>query len=330
MSVPWRRQEIEAQAARWVIRLGADLLREEDLHELEQWLAKNPAHGTALQRAQSTWAGLAALKAAPGGLRGDVVAPSHRGNPGRRPAFMTACAAVFLAVLLTGAGSDAFWFGNPMLRLAADYQTVPGESRTVTLSDGSIVQLDTASALAVHFNGRERLVKLLSGEAYFIVAPMQGQETRPFVAETAKGTAMALGTQFMVRRQGDGADVTVIEHRVRVMAAGPGPGTIVLSPGQSVRYSHNAGLGKVTEVDLNQVTAWRRGRLIFNNVRLADAVAELNRYRRGRIVIADTSLADRRVSGVFETADLQGALASVTQELGVKAVSLPPFVTLLY
>ena len=87
--------------------------------------------------------------------------------------------------------------------LEADYHTAPGESRSMMLADGSAVQLDTDIALAVRFNGQERKVELLSGEASFTVAPMQGAETRPFVVEVANGMARALGTQFMVDRKSD-------------------------------------------------------------------------------------------------------------------------------
>ena len=104
----------------------------------------------------------------------------------------------------------------------------------------------------------------------------------------------------------------------------------MLSPGQSIRFDRASGIGTVTQTDLDGATAWRRGRLIFDKVPLADVVTALNRYRRGRIVIADAGLADRRVSGVFETTDLAGALASITRELGVRIAALPPFVTVLY
>ncbi len=333
-----RQGDIDAKAAEWIVRLEGSPLRDKERQALDRWLAESPAHAAAFAYARSTWSDLATLRTAPGALLAEV-APRRRGResapwfgvPGR--SLMTLRGAAVAAALLIGAGLGAFWFGDPVTMLAADYRTAPGESRTVTLSDGSIVQLDTTSALAVHFDARERRVVLLAGAAYFTVAPMQGSETRPFVVAAANGTARALGTQFMVDRRDQAAEIVVAEHQVQVAAEMPAadkPGMVVLSPGQSVRYDRASGLGAVAETDLTRATAWRRGRLIFDKVRLADVVAELNRYRRGRIVIGDSSLGDRRVSGVFETADLAGALASVTRELGLRAVSVPPFVTLLY
>jgi transmembrane sensor len=339
VSASGQQQKVEAKAANWVIRLGGVPLRDDEQRRLDRWLAEHPAHEAAFARARSTWGELAALQTAPGMLLDDAVPSRSRPMPvpgnrlgWTRRAIMTGAAAAVVAVL-TGAGFGAFWYGNPMLMLASDYRTSPGESRTVTLADGSTVQLDTASAIAVHFDGHERRVELLSGTAYFTVTPMQGSETRPFVVAVANGTAKALGTQFMVDRQGDGAEVTAAEHRVEVTADRADEnkaGVVVLSPGQSVRYDRSSGLGAVSQVDIDRATAWRRGRLVIDRMRLADVIAALNRYRRGEIVITDAALADRRVSGVFETADLAGALAAITQELGVRMASIPPFVTLLY
>lgn len=332
-----RRQEIEAEAATWVIRLGRGPLPEDERHELDRWLAEHPAHRAVFDRAQSTWAELAALRSAPGTLVDDIRPSTRSFLPpawhGLTAASMRRAAAV-VALVMVGAGLGLFWFGDPRLLVEADHRTVPGENRSVALADGSVVQLGTDSALAVRFGDRERRVELLSGEAYFTVAPKAANETRPFVVEAANGKATALGTEFMVDRNGEGAAVTVVEHQVQIQISATTstdrPGSIVLSPGQSVRYDAVAGMGSATEVNLQRATAWRRGELVFDKARLAEVVDALNRYRRGRIVIADAGLAERRVSGFFQTADLDGALASMTRELGVRAVNLPPFLTLLY
>ncbi len=324
-----QRNEIEAIAAAWVVRLGGSTLPGEDRRALEGWLAESPAHAAAFDQARAVWTELGMLKASPGALLWDAAAvavPRRRVKTGLARA---AAAAVLLAVF---GGAAAFWTGDPLLALTADDRTAPGEIRSVTLADGSTVELGADSALRVRFTAQERRVELLAGEAYFTVAPMQGAETRPFVVAAMNGTARALGTQFMVERGGGQAQVTVAEHQVQVsaQAADEAQRSVVLSPGQTVRYDPAGGIGTVSRVDLGQATAWRQGRLVFDKVPLAAVVAELNRYRRGRIVLAATGLADRRVSGVFETSDLSGALSAITRELGVRSVALPPFVTVLY
>jgi transmembrane sensor len=331
-----RPDDIEAKAATWIIRLGRGPLRQEERRALDRWLAESPAHEAAFDRARSTWAELGDLKTAPGRLIEDGLSPPRRSffPVEWRGLAMAAMARprYVIALVVVGASLGIFWSGNPMLLLEADYRTSPGEVRSVTLADGSRVQLNSDSALAVRFNGGERRVELLAGEAYFIVAPLKESEARPFVVEAANGRAMALGTEFMVDRAHEATDVTVVEHRVEVSATDPrnGRSSVVLSPGQSVRYDRAAGMGKATEVNLGRATAWRRGELVFDKARFSEVVAELNRFRRGRIVIADAGLADRRVSGFFRIDDLDGALASMGRELGVRAMSLPPFLTVLY
>ena len=329
-----RQGEIEAKAAEWLVRLGGKPLRDEERESLGQWLGANPAHAAAFHHAEATWADLGLLKDAPGALLDDIAPELRRaGIPvGRRriasAAILQVAAVVVLAI--AGAGFVAFF---PLLLLEADYRTAPGEVRSVTLADGSTAQLDSDSALAVRFDGQERRVELLSGKAYFTVAPIHGGETRPFVVQAANGIAKALGTQLMVDREVDGAEITVAEHRVQVSAPSRddgGPASVVLLPGQRVHYDGVSGMGAVTPSDLDQATAWRRGRLIFDKARLGDVVAKLNRYRHGWIIVADASLADRRVSGVLETADVAGALASIAQELKARTATLAPFVTILY
>ncbi|WP_245304243.1 FecR family protein [Hoeflea olei] len=330
-------EQIEADAAKWVIRLGGEPLSARERAEFDRWRAQSPAHARAFAFASATWSDLAELRHDPGALARDV-APAGRW-PRRAPAgggrawLRAGIVSLALALgLVPVAGLTAFWYGDPMVMLAADYRTGPGERRNISLPDGSTMELSSASAATLHFSASERRVELLQGAAYFTAAPLGTGETRPFVVAGADGTATALGTQFLVDRSSDAVVVTVAEHEVRVALAGTDNDarSVVLSPGQSVRYTSGAGLDAVREADVEQASAWRRGRIVFDQVPLSDVVAELNRYRRGRIVITDAALADRKVSGVFETADLDRALETIARELHARTASVPPLVTLLY
>jgi transmembrane sensor len=334
---PSRHDRIEARAAKWVVRLSRSPLRNGEYRALDRWLAKSPAHAAAFDHARSIWTDLSGLKWAPGALLEELVPQRElhwaRASPQPTAGRVGLRIAVVAAVMVVAAGLGIFWFGDPLLALEADYRTAPGESRSITLTDGSIVQLDTDSALVVQFDARERRVGLLAGEAYFTVAPTQRTETRPLVVVAASGTTTALGTRFAVERVAGGAEVVVADHEVQVSAtAGHAgvSGSVVLWPGQRVRYDAISGIGAITQIDPERATAWRHGQLIFDKVRLADVVAELNRYRRGRIVIVGADLAERRVSGVFETADLPAAVSAIARELKARIAALPPFVTILY
>lgn len=239
-------------------------------------------------------------------------------------------AAAIAASLLLAVGVGRFWFGDPYILIAADHRTAPGERAAVTLSDDSTVELGPASAVDIRYTEGERRIELLTGLAYFTVAPT-GSSERPFIVESAHGSARALGTAFMVRRIGDAVEVTVTEHNVKVRRAlsDHREEGVALSVGETVRYDAD-GLSEASVVNLDHATAWRRGRLIVDRAPLSEVVTELNRYRRGAIVIANPDLASRRVSGVFDMSTPEDALDAIIRELNINAAPLPPLAVLLY
>lgn len=321
-------QNRDAIAAEWVARMAGSPLSEGERRILCGWLRESPAHRAAFDEARLAWEKMGQL-----GPLGEDAFMVRKSGKARRDSFfsqgrvaaMAACLAVVLCCAM------AWWFGNPMLMLAADCRTAPGEQRTVRLTDGSQVRLGPASAIALHYDQDERRVELLSGRADFTVAPMTGTETRPFVVTAAAGRAKALGTRFMVNRIQGGAEVTVLEHDVEVSVPGEAgiPVRAVVSPGQSVRYQRRE-MSRVRSVNPDLAMAWTEGTLVFDHAPLQDVVAELGRYRHGRIMIADLTLASRPVSGVFETQDPDAALATIIRVLGVRSASLPSVAVVLF
>nr|WP_246548181.1 FecR family protein [Ancylobacter oerskovii] len=314
------------RAAEWVARLDGAPLSERETGALRAWLGEDPEHRAAFEEASATWRELGALRRDPGPLRA-VVRPGRQGRQVSAARKAVRIGAV-VGLLALAAGIARFQLGDPWLLVAADYRTAPGELRTVSLPDGSVVELGPSSAIALDYSEGERRVRLLAGEGFFSVAPRAGEESRPFVAEAAGGTTTALGTKFVIEENGTDAEVLAVEHQVEV-ATGAGRG-VVLSPGQEVRYRRDGGLGRVHSRDVETATAWRRGLLVFDGARLGRVVETLNRYRRGRIVILDSALAQRRVSGVFPTRDLDDAIDTITTELGIGSRSIYPLITVLY
>jgi transmembrane sensor len=316
-----RQDQIDTEAAEWAARLTGGPLTDRERRALDRWLDEDPRHATTFAEARTAWAKMGQVELGSSAL-GRGIRP-RRSVGWRQITAMAAC----LLILFGGA---IVWFGDPLVMMEADYRTAPGERRTVTLHDGSTVELGPASAIAVRYDDDERRVELLSGLAYFTASPRQGEERRSFVVAAATGTARALGTQFLVERYSQAVEVTVVEHDVEVTAsARDGQGAqVVLSPGQSIRYGEQ-GLSRVESIALEQALAWRRGRLFFDRVPLDHVVTELGRYRRGRIVIANAALARRTVSGVFDTVDPDAVLATIARELDARVVSAP-LITLLY
>ena len=326
---PWREQ-LDSRAAEWVVRLAGGLSVAER-RELNRWLAESPAHAAAFEEARTAWGKMGQLRFRLGKLAEDIVPPPDspaRRGPRRRFLTLKRGLASAACLLLLAVGAT-LWHGDPRLMLTADHHTQAGERRRVTLPDGSRVELGPASAIRLDYNAGARRVVLLSGLAYFKAAPAASAADRPFIVAAANGRARVLGTAFMVAHVPGGAEVTVLEGRVEVARRAAEYGLArVLARGQAVRYSA-AGLGPVRAVNPRRATAWRRGRLIFDKAPLGEVVAALNRYRRGQIIITDPALASRRVSGIFQTATPEAALATIARDLRVNTLSLP-LLTLLY
>ena len=323
-------EQIDLRAAEWAVRLAGGLSTAER-RELKRWLAENPAHVAAFREARTAWGKMGQLRFRPGRLAEDTVpppnSPARRGPQRRCQTWKRGLASAACLILL--AVGATLWHGDPRLMLTADHHTPIGERRRVTLPDGSRVELGPASAIRLDYNASARRVVLLSGLAHFTAAPAANAEDRPFIVAAANGQARVLGTEFMVAHMPGGAEVTVLEGRVEVARpAAEYDLARVLARGQAVRYSA-AGLGSVRAVNARRATAWRRGRLIFDKAPLSEVVAALNRYRRGRIMITDPALASRRVSGIFQTATPEAALATIARDLRVNTLSLP-LLTLLY
>ncbi len=326
-----QQHSITEAAAEWAVRLHAGALTDQEQAELRQWIACDSRHEAALRFAEQTWAAL-------GEVYNDE--PNHRQRPSaaalpvrrsarRRP--WQRAAAVALVVVAAGVG----WVRGPdaLLRMQADYVTRKGEVRTVHLADGSTVELDSASAIRLDYDGVQRRISLIQGSAIFDVAPMAGPESRPFVVQSAGGQTRALGTRFVVTREADHqAWVGVLQHSVAVTlqaSPGKGAGDRVLKEGQAARYSPEEGIMALEHFDVDRATSWRRGVLIFDRQPLANVIEQLNRYRPGQVVLAHAELGEREVSGVFRLDMLDTALGTLTRELHVQRLDLAG-VSLIY
>ena len=278
-----------------------------------QWLHADPAHAEAYARAQVIWE----LSEGPARTLADEEASALQGyldamDRPRRPqvrrwAAALAMAACLLLMISLGSGwQPQRWIDD----LSADYVSAPGEIRTVTLADQSRVTLDADSAIAVDFSHGERHVQLRRGAGFFSVT----HTGEPFVVEAEKGQARVLGTQFEVRLQPHGAQVTVLSGRVGVTALRDAQQQI-LTAGQQVAYGEGSAQ-QLHAVDSEAQLAWRQGWLTYYQSTLADVVQDLRRYYPGRIVLLNDELGARKVSGSFPSRDPQAVLNSLQGVLG--------------
>lgn len=200
----------------------------------------------------------------------------------------------------------------------ADQRTATGEQRQLQLADGTVINLNTHSAVDVQFDGDTRRIILQAGE---IMVQTGHGDPRPFVVQTRDGTLRALGTRFMVKREDDGTRLSVLQSRV---AAHPENSLedVIVSAGQQV-LMHRDHLGQMLTVTAG-ADAWTRGMLVLDNVRLADMVDELNRYHRGHLGV-DPRVADLRITGSFPLDNLELALNALPPILPVKVKQLTPW-----
>ncbi|MEZ1318535.1 FecR family protein [Pseudomonas fluorescens] len=193
----------------------------------------------------------------------------------------------------------------------ADQRTATGEQRTLRLSDGTVINLNTHSALDVRFDAKQRRVILQDGE---ILVETGHGDARPFIVETREGRMHALGTRFLVKREEQGTRLSVLKSAV---AARPESSTDeqTLQEGQQV-LMRSDGLGPVVALGVG-ADAWTRGMLVVDNARLEDLVHELGRYRRGHLGVAP-EVADLRITGSFPLNDTDLALSALLPTLPVQ------------
>ncbi|EJN35376.1 Fe2+-dicitrate sensor, membrane component [Pseudomonas sp. GM78] len=193
----------------------------------------------------------------------------------------------------------------------ADQRTATGEQRTLRLDDGTLINLNTHSAVDVRFDDKQRLVILQEGE---ILVETGHGDARPFIVETREGSMRALGTRFLVKREEQGTRLGVLQSAV---AAHPqsSPEEQILHEGQQMLIRGD-GLGPIVALNLG-ADAWTRGMLVVDNARLEDLVREIGRYRPGHLGVAP-EVADLRITGSFPLKNTDLALNALLPTLPVQ------------
>ncbi|VUZ25026.1 Protein FecR [uncultured Comamonas sp.] len=296
-------EKVALQAAEWFFLLQDGKVSAQDHQRCQRWRAAHPAHEAAWQKAQQV------------GQRFAQLPPSLALTTLNRPAAQRRAAAQALAVLLLAAPAGWLaWRQAGGIDLWADYRSATGERREVVLADGSSVQLDTASAIDVHFDSELRLIRLCHGAIHVQTAADPQPAYRPFVVATEQGRLRALGTRFTVRQDGGFTRVAVFEGAVEMRPADSAAPAQVLQAGQQAQMGERE-ISAIEAVPPH-ADGWTRGVLQVRNMRLDDFAAELARYRPG-IVRCDPAVAGLRISGAFQLRDTTPVLDSLPQVLPV-------------
>ena len=293
---------LREEARRWLLRMSSGQADAEDEWALEAWLARSDEHRRQFAEVHRLWNELDQL---PESAWLDAGPPRLRG----RRWLPLAMAASLVAVMLAG---GLLWhnlagFEQPQAQW--QYVTQTAEVRSVSLEDGSLIELGARSRITVEYASDQRRVLLQDGEAFFEVA---GDAERPFLIDVGVGRVRVLGTAFNIHRSGNQVTVAVARGEVSVSRDSHEE---VLTTGQRLRLSQTE-LHRLDDGNPVDMASWREGRRVFRDTPLADVVADLNRYSRVPVIIADTRLAGMRVTGAFENfADIAGVLETIELSL---------------
>lgn len=161
--------------------------------------------------------------------------------------------------------------------------TVPrGMNKKITLADGTRIWLNAESQLEYPetFEGQERRLVHLKGEAYFEVAK---DTAHPFIVETDLLETQVLGTSFNVRAYSpDDAHVTLLEGSIKVSDTHHKK-ELLIKPGQNATLQ-KGGTFSVNEVQAKDYSTWAEGQFYFDNTELVEIMRELGRWYNINII----------------------------------------------
>lgn len=318
---------IEAKAAIWLAKRDRGLTpAEQDMYL--QWLRDDERHRVALLRLERTWSTL------------DLMTewrPQHSPKPNpdllanrRRIGWswtagigaLAAAAVLTTGIFILRDRSDAPAGVAPMS--VAAINVAPGPER-LNLPDGSMVEINRGGRIETRFTASERRVRLVSGEAHFIIAK---DSTRPFVVDAGAVAVRAVGTAFDVRRGSASVEVLVTEGRVqleRTRRAGEEadePTALGAGDFATVDLTTPAAAPRVISLsrgEIERALAWQGAKLEFADQPLQEVVAQFNLRNGQRLVIGDPELSGVLVGGSFRADNVEAFVRLLELSFGMSA-----------
>ena len=327
---------LRATAAQWTIRRDRGLSATESI-DYELWLAADPRHAAAMQRSSAAWS---LLDRIPENVAAPVLATATRRRSfWRRSLVLTSLAAAAALALVAVRFTRSSALPSPAL--ASTTANAPSSApRQLTLSDGTVVQLNTGSEVLEQFTAAERRVLLARGEAHFAVTK---NPARPFVVHAGNVDVRAVGTAFNVNLKAATVDVLVTEGVVELNRPSPAVPTdataapnavlprltaneraivslVPTSPTSPASLAPAIVVTTATPDDIARTLAWQAPLLRLGGSTLAELVLEFQRRSGQRVILADPALASLRVGGRFRADDLAGFthLLATTLDLEVE------------
>lgn len=301
-------ESVKLQAAQWLARQRSNLRTDGDARGFQAWLAEDPAHGEAFEALTAVW---------------DMAGSYQRDMRGARaPVTSTSRRAVMAGLAITPIVAGTAYLALPRSAEARTYVTRLGEQRAIILPDDSRALLDTNSRMDVLFGHDMRMIMLRYGRANFTVVP---DKDRPFVVKAAESQIVADASNFDVRCDGQNACVMLFSGRASVNLNNE---VRRLAPGERMALVGQT-IAAIDRPRPAAAGAWHSGRSIFEDTRLSEAVAEMNRYSPVGLEIRGRDLGDKRISGVYRNGDNIAFANTVAALMGARVQETPSRVILV-
>ena len=309
------------QAAQWFARLRAEDFSEDERDQFESWLRADASHRAAFKEMEETWQEVGFLLS-PSSLPKRHVAP-ERNHLFIWPRFQLAgLAAMFLliiSILIFRSEITNYWV--LIMGEEITYRTEIGETQKITLTDGSRLEINGHSSVTVCFNRWRRKVDLPEGEVFFQVAY---NSQRPFEVRSHQGMVRVLGTSFHMRSRNGRVSVDVENGRVQIITdpernSGILGRGVIIKGGQGVNYNWSGRMDRMRVARLDEVSAWRKGKIVFRSKRLCEVLQELGHYHRVKLKLGDKKLWNSRFTGTFNSHDLDEILEAIKVSFSLKS-----------
>ena len=302
---------ITEAAAQWCMRLHEPDCTRQEREAFAVWLNANPLHALEYEAMLEIW-GVSEHLTRPPPATAQVVALPAAPRRSTWQRFAVAAVVTLLALPVAAySGWQLGWLPNAHERYSAD-----ASAKTVTLPDGSQVELNLGSQLTFSNYKDQRRVTLGKGEAFFKVSH---DASHPFLVQAAEGQVRVTGTQFNVWMYEDQVRVTLLEGSVLVTSnkrlSGDG---LRLEPGMQARYKAGDYAAQISPTSaVTSELAWRNGKLVLDNLSLADALPLINRYLDIPLALADSATGKLRIGGVFNTREIDHLVTSLPKVLPI-------------
>ncbi|MAM11800.1 MAG: anti-sigma factor [Rhizobiaceae bacterium] len=318
---------IDDQAMLWVLEGQKDPAA---LAQAMRWCDESPEHRAAYDRVEA-----ALLRLDPAGRQLRSHEMTGRTGRSNQRLWKLAIAASVIGLLVIGVLGFKKEVGQPQGqrevavgggRLQDEplvLSTNRGEVRKVTLTDGSVVTLDSDSRLLVWIRSDRRDLELDHGRVHFEVAH---DRSRPFTVMADGGSTTALGTVFDVERRAQ-CKVNIVLFEGKVAVTPPCQrqrvdGPVVkryLEPGERLRYSPPAAqeTPAVPEPAPANEGQWVNGVKSYNDETVGSILAEVNLYSQVQLVADTPEIANMRVSADLHIRNPQNVAKHLARSLGL-------------